>query len=69
MIARGAITRVPDDDFGSVRMQNVVPRFVRDGSSLTHAARDLGHDNARILGQWLGVSAAEQERLRRLKVI
>jgi crotonobetainyl-CoA:carnitine CoA-transferase CaiB-like acyl-CoA transferase len=69
MIARDAITSVPDDDFGSVRMQNVVPRFVVDGGGVRHAARDLGHDNERILGEWLGISAAEQDRLRRLKVI
>ncbi|WP_076861027.1 CaiB/BaiF CoA transferase family protein [Bradyrhizobium mercantei] len=69
MIARDAITSVADDDFGSVRMQNVVPRFVRDRGKLKHSARSLGYDTERILGEWLGMSSAEQDQLRRLKVI
>jgi len=69
MIARDAITTVADDDFGSVRMQNVVPRFVRDTCAVRHSARGLGHDNAHVLAEWLGMTAAEQDRLRSLNVI
>lgn len=61
---RDAITRVPDDDFGSVRMQNVVPRFVNEPGAVRWTAGELGAHNEEVYGGWLGI--AEQER-RRLK--
>lgn len=66
--AREAITAVPDEDFGTVRMQNVVPRFARDPGKVRWTGKSLGADNAETWGE-LGLSAAEQERLREAGVI
>jgi len=69
MQARDAITRVPDPDFGSVRMQNVVPRFTRDPGAVRMVGGAMGQDNAEIFGQWLGLSSSEIERLAAAAVI
>jgi crotonobetainyl-CoA:carnitine CoA-transferase CaiB-like acyl-CoA transferase len=69
VIAREAITSVPDVDFGSVRMQNVVPRFVNDPGKVRHAAGAIGQDNDEVYGDLLGLSAAERAELRRSGVI
>lgn len=61
--ARGAITAVPDRDFGTVQMQNVVPRFVNDPGCVRHAGGALGQDNDEIFGNWLGLSPDERSRL------
>ncbi len=69
MQARDAITRVPDPDFGSVRMQNVVPRFARDPGAIRMVGGAMGQDNAEIYGHWLGLSTDEIERLTATAVI
>jgi len=69
MQARDAITQVPDRDFGTVRMQNVVPRFVNEPGSVRHAAGALGQDNDEVYGSWLGLSAEERARLAQAGVI
>ncbi|HUN98872.1 MAG TPA: hypothetical protein VMU69_21915 [Bradyrhizobium sp.] len=58
------ITRVPDRDFGSVAMSNVVPRFTVDPAQLSHAAGDVGQDNSEVYRDWLGLSAEEVEATR-----
>ncbi|HEY5637533.1 MAG TPA: CoA transferase [Burkholderiales bacterium] len=68
MQAREAITRVPDADFGTVAMQNVVPRFTNDPGRIRHSAGAVGCDNDRVWGE-LGLSADEQAKLRAAKVI
>ncbi|MBW4091527.1 MAG: CoA transferase [Proteobacteria bacterium] len=67
--AREMITRVPDRDFGSVAMSNVVPRFTVDPAQVRHAAGDLGQDNREVYQDWLGLSPGEMDRLSRDKVI
>ena len=67
--ARDAITSVPDKDFGSVRMQNVVPRFVNDPGSVRSTGGAIGQDNAEIYGTWLALSEAEQQQLKQAGVI
>ena len=69
MQAREAITSVPDADFGSVRMQNVVPRFVNDPGGVRNTGGAIGQDNAEIYGRWLGMDAAEQQKLKDAGVI
>ncbi|QOZ70936.1 CaiB/BaiF CoA transferase family protein [Bradyrhizobium arachidis] len=68
-LAREMITRVPDRDFGSVAMSNVVPRFTVDRARLKTSAGDIGQDNREIYQRWLGLSEAEIDRLAELKVI
>lgn len=53
--ARETVTAVKDDDFGEVRMQNVVPRLSRNPGKIRWAAKDLGADTDAIL-QELGFS-------------
>ena len=67
--ARDAITSVPDADFGTVRMQNVVPRFVNDPGKVRTTGGAIGQDNEEIYGGWLALDAAERERLKRAGVI
>jgi len=69
MQARNAIVDVPDPDFESVRMQNVVPRFVGDPGKVAAAGGAIGQDNAEVYGRWLGLAAAEIEQLAASKVI
>jgi crotonobetainyl-CoA:carnitine CoA-transferase CaiB-like acyl-CoA transferase len=67
--ARDAITSVPDKDFGSVRMQNVVPRFVNDPGKVHSTGGAIGQDNAEVYGTWLALSEAEQQQLKKSGVI
>ena len=67
--ARDAITTVPDKDFGSVRMQNVVPRFANDPGRVHSTGGSIGQDNAEVYGEWLALSGEEQQRLKRSGVI
>jgi len=67
--ARQSITAVPDRDFGSVRMQNVVPRLARDPGTVRHSAGELGQDNDEVFGRWLGLSAEQRQELEKRGVI
>lgn len=67
--ARDVITRVPDKDFGSVAMANVVPRFTVNPAKLRNSAGDIGQDNTEIYQGWLGLKPEEMDRLARDKVI
>lgn len=68
MRAREFLRDVPDKDFGSVRMQDVVPRFTRDPCHVQRTAMSLGHDNAEVYGG-LGIGAEELEALKLGRVI
>ena len=67
--AREAITAAPDDDFGEVRVQNVVPKFTRNPGAVRHAARNLGADNESVYSEYLGLGADELQALAEKKVI
>jgi formyl-CoA transferase len=60
--------RLPDDDLGSVLVQNVIARFSATPGSIRHAGRRLGADNVEVLGR-LGVNAGELSRLREQGVV
>jgi len=67
--AREMIIRVPDRDFGSVSMANIVPRFTVDRAQLSKSAGDIGQDNREVYQRWLGLSDHEIESLAQQKVI
>lgn len=66
---RGAITAVPDADFGSVKMPGVVPRFSATPGSIRSTGPAMGAHNNEVFGDWLGLSGPEQDRLRAQGVI
>ncbi|MFV0385190.1 CaiB/BaiF CoA transferase family protein [Paracoccus sp. (in: a-proteobacteria)] len=63
--ARQAIATVPDDDFGTVRMQNVVPRMRNHPGRIRWSARALGADNEDIYKTGLGLSDDEFEAMKK----
>ncbi len=67
--ARQNIVDVPDEDFGSVRMQNVVPRFIGTPGEVRYSGRHLGADNRGIFMGTLGLSEAEFNSLQAEGVI
>jgi crotonobetainyl-CoA:carnitine CoA-transferase CaiB-like acyl-CoA transferase len=67
--ARGNTVRVPDVDFGTVRMQGVTPRFLETPGEVRHAGRALGADNRAVFVDGLGIADAEFERLTAASVI
>ena len=69
MRAREAIVAVPDADFGSVRMHNVVPRFTRDPGEVKSSAGALGEHNHTFYVTGLGLSETELQRLREQAVV
>jgi crotonobetainyl-CoA:carnitine CoA-transferase CaiB-like acyl-CoA transferase len=69
MLAREAIVSVPDTDFGSVRMQNVVPRFVGNPGQVKSTAGALGEHNEAFYTERLGLSEDELQQLRAQNVV
>ncbi len=54
-IERGAVTSVPDADFGSVKMPGVVPRFSATPGSIRSTGPAMGAHNGEVYGGWLGL--------------
>jgi succinyl-CoA--D-citramalate CoA-transferase len=61
--ARGNIVSVPDGDFGSVRMQGVVPRFDATPGEVRHAGGALGADNRDVYIGELGMPPERYDAL------
>lgn len=66
---RGAIERIPDDDFGSVAVPCIVPRFSSTPGRLRCAGPSLGAHNAEVYGKWLGLTPEEQKMLAQKRII
>lgn len=62
------ITAVPDDDFGSVRMQNLLFRMSDTPGSIRWTGRALGADTDEVLGS-IGVSSERIAELRERGVV
>jgi crotonobetainyl-CoA:carnitine CoA-transferase CaiB-like acyl-CoA transferase len=62
-IARENIISVHDDDFGSVRMQGVVPKFSNTPGEVRHSGRALGADNEEVFRDVLGLTDRQFQEL------
>jgi crotonobetainyl-CoA:carnitine CoA-transferase CaiB-like acyl-CoA transferase len=69
MRARQALCDVPDSDFGTVRMANVVPRFGGAPCEIRHAGGALGQDNTAFYQGELALSSTDIARLQEAGVI
>lgn len=67
--ARGFLQVVEDEDFGSVRVPGVVPRFSNHACTISRTARSIGADNDDVFGRQLRLPAEEIERLKREGII
>jgi crotonobetainyl-CoA:carnitine CoA-transferase CaiB-like acyl-CoA transferase len=68
--AREALVAVDTPRWGSVTMQNAFPKLSATPSSIrAPAPTHVGQDNSYVLGEMLGLSDDEQERLRRAGTI
>jgi crotonobetainyl-CoA:carnitine CoA-transferase CaiB-like acyl-CoA transferase len=65
---RQMIVGVPDSALGTLRMQNVVPRFSRTPGGVQSTGPDLGQDNEEVYGR-LGLDADKLRDLRARGVI
>jgi crotonobetainyl-CoA:carnitine CoA-transferase CaiB-like acyl-CoA transferase len=61
--ARGAITRLPDPELGSVPAPAAVPRFSGLPQIVHRTGPGIGEHNAEVYGE-LGLGPADLERLR-----
>lgn len=59
MLARDAITEVPDPDLGTVRMQNLAFRMSATPGAIRFTGRPLGADTEAILGGELGLDVSD----------
>ena len=62
--AREDLIRVPDNDFGTIQMQGIVPKFPGREHKVAHTGRPRGADNASVYGEFFGYS---EDTLKQLK--
>jgi crotonobetainyl-CoA:carnitine CoA-transferase CaiB-like acyl-CoA transferase len=67
--AREAIVEVPDRHGKPLAMQSVFPQLSHTPGRVRHVGPALGEHTAAILGDWLGLEAAELDDLRNAGVI
>jgi len=68
--AREAIVEIDHPRWGSLPMQNVMPKLSKTpGTIRRHASQSIGQDNAEVYGERLGLTAAELEALKAAGVI
>lgn len=61
--ARESIVEVPDQTFGTLKMQNVVPKLSATPGTIRWTGADLGQFNEQVYGGLLGLGAEELEGL------
>ncbi|HWL29702.1 MAG TPA: CoA transferase [Burkholderiaceae bacterium] len=66
--ARRALVEVPDDELGTVRMQNVAPVFSKSPGAVRHGGPSIGQHNNEVLGE-LGLTKEEIVSLKAAGVI
>ncbi|WP_254547027.1 CaiB/BaiF CoA transferase family protein [Halomarina pelagica] len=60
---RGALERVPDDDYPNLVLPGVVPKLSETPGGIEHAGRALGADTMAVLTDRAGLSEADVEEL------
>ncbi len=68
-IERQAIIEVADEQFGTIKMQNVVPRFSRTPGQVWRSGPELGQHNTQVYEERLGISEKELQQLRAKHII
>lgn len=61
---RENIAEVEVDGLGKVRMQNVIPKLANHTGEIWRAAPQLGEDNDRVYGEFVGLSKEKLDRLK-----
>ncbi|MBI2226506.1 MAG: CoA transferase, partial [Betaproteobacteria bacterium] len=67
--ARGMLAQVPDDEFGTVTMPNVVPKLSATPGAIRHSGHRVGQDTRRVLMELAELSAEEIAQLEAQHVI
>src|ERR1019366_1744729 len=67
--ARGMHIEWEDEQVGRVKGIGIAPKFSLTPGKVWRGSVGVGHDNSRIYGEVLGVSAEDLEQLRRDKII
>jgi len=67
--ARDMLARVPDDEFGTVTMPNVVPKLSATPGAIRHSGHRVGEDTRRVLMELAELSAEEIAQLEARHVI
>ncbi|WID98625.1 CaiB/BaiF CoA-transferase family protein [Bosea vestrisii] len=67
--AREAVRTLVDDTLGPMRMPAPVPKLSETPGDIRWSGRDPGASNDEVFGDWLGLSQAEIEDLRRNHII
>ena len=67
--ARGMLAQVPDDEFGTVTMPNVVPRLSATPGAIRHSGHRVGQDTRRVLTELAELSMDEIAQLEAQHVI
>jgi crotonobetainyl-CoA:carnitine CoA-transferase CaiB-like acyl-CoA transferase len=67
--ARGMLAQVPDEDFGTVTVPNVVPKLSATPGAIRHSGHRIGQDTRRVLTELAGLSADEIVQLEAQRVI
>ena len=67
--ARENVISVSDEQFGEVRMQNVVPRLSETPGRVAHAGLEKGASNRDIYLERLGLSEEELRELENHRVV
>jgi formyl-CoA transferase len=66
---RGDIIELPDDDFGSVKMQAVIPHLSNYPGHVWRTGAKLGEDNQLVYRNYLGMDEQRYDALRERRVI
>jgi crotonobetainyl-CoA:carnitine CoA-transferase CaiB-like acyl-CoA transferase len=69
VIARDMITTVPDEDLGTLRMQNLMFRLGATPGRIRHPGRRRGQDTEDVYAELLGLDGDKLDRLREKGVI